>query len=139
MMKIALYKGPPSIKKDFVHWISHWAICARSFSKYSHVELVIDGQCYSSSSRDGGVRSKIIDLNSGKWDVVDVEGDEQFALAYMIERLGNSYDWWGIVRFIIPFVPQKNGQEFCSEIVAGALGAECPEDYFPADCLRFAK
>lgn len=138
-MKIALYKGPVSFKEDPVHWISHLAISIRSWSKYSHVELVIDGQCYSSSARDGGVRSKTIDLNSGKWDVVEVEGDEQFAMKYVVSRLGNPYDWWGIVRFVIPFVPQKDGQEFCSEIVAGALGAETPADWFPSDLMRFAK
>ena len=37
-------------------------------SVFSHVELEINGVCYSSSNRDYGVRSKIIDTsNKQKW------------------------------------------------------------------------
>lgn len=140
-MKIALYKGPPSFNKDPIHWLTHYAILIRTMGKYSHTELLIDGNCYSSSARDGGVRSKKIDLRSGKWDVVEVNGDEQKALAFMIEHLGNPYDWWGIVRFIVPFVPQKDGQYFCFEIVAAALKAAGelqdiePHNIFPRKLL----
>ena len=73
---LTLYKGPPT--NDIVHVISHWVTCIvlsirdLKITKYSHSEIYIDGICYSSSVRDGGVRSKVIDLNSGKWDIVDL-------------------------------------------------------------------
>ena len=37
-------------------------------SVFSHVELEINGVCYSASNRDGGVRSKVIATsNKQKW------------------------------------------------------------------------
>lgn len=136
-MKIALYKGPVSFWDDPLHWITHWAIKIRSLSPYSHCELEIDGVCYSSSVRDHGVRSKVIDLKSGNWDVYRVDADEEFAIKLFQEHMGNPYDWWGILRFVIPFVPQKKNQYFCSEIVGAAIGVTDPEDLFPSDLLYY--
>ncbi|MFA5670696.1 MAG: hypothetical protein WC967_15785 [Balneolaceae bacterium] len=38
-----------------------------------HVELVVNNLCYSSSSMDGGVRRKSIDVSNGNWLVVPIE------------------------------------------------------------------
>lgn len=125
-MKIARYKGPP---RDLIHWIAHIATCIVLFSRYSHAELVIDGRCYSSSIRDGGVRSKGIDLQSGHWDVVDIGGtalDEARALAWFAEHDGESYDWRGALRFLLPFIPQSRGRWYCFESIAAALGLQRP-------------
>jgi hypothetical protein len=131
-MKIAFYKGPVGFWDDPVHWITHWAVCIKTLSKYSHVELEIKGICYSSSVRDHGVRGKVIDLNNGKWDIIDI-GDEgqDVASKFFKERIGEKYDWNGIIRFLLPFVKQKRNQYFCSEAVAAALGFKRPEDFSP--------
>ena len=68
-MKAAFYKetrpGLPGIYNRLVRW---W-----TKSPYSHVELVVStGRAWSSSFEDGGVRSKLIDLDPAKWDLVDL-------------------------------------------------------------------
>lgn len=131
-MKVAFYKGPVDLFDDPIHWITHWAVCIKTLSRYSHVELEIDGMCYSSSVRDHGVRGKVIDLNSGMWDVIEI-GDEgkDFAKEFFAKHLGQKYDWNGIVRFLIPFVKQKPNEYFCSEAVAAALGFKKAADFSP--------
>lgn len=132
-MKIALYKGPAT---GFWNTLGHWLVCIGTWSLYSHVELVIDGVCWSSTARDGGVRGKVIDLTSGKWDVIDVTGDQAKALAWFQAHAGQHYDWWGIVRFVLPLVKQRPGEFFCSESVAAALGLDHPEDTTPQDLFK---
>ena len=65
-------------------------------TKYSHVEINIDGYCYSSSPRDGGVRRKQIPLNPQQWDVLSLEVTEehkQDILRFFEEQNGKAYDW----------------------------------------------
>lgn len=117
---LALYKGPAN--DNFLHWITHWAIKIRTLSKYSHAELQVDGECYSSSARDGGVRKKKINLASGKWDVYEVLADHKKIIDWFEKHDGDKYGWRGIIRFILPFVHQKPNEKFCFEAVAEMLG-----------------
>lgn len=130
-MKLALYRGPAS---DLAHRIAHWAVCAFTGSPYSHCELVIDGVCWTSSTRDGGVRGKAIDLYSGRWDVIDLGAgyDAGAARAWFRAREGQRYDWAGVFRFALPFLPQRSRQWFCSEACAAALGLPRPHTFTPA-------
>lgn len=123
IIQIAFYKGPPE-SSDLVHVITHNAIKIRTWSKYSHAELVIDGTCYSSSVRDKGVRSKQINLNSGRWDVVRIDNnrvDILYALAFFALHDGSSYDWNNIVRFVLPFVKQEENKFICFEFIGRML------------------
>ena len=123
MIAIALYKGTPN--NDLWHIVSHYLICLRTLSKYSHAELLIDDMCYSSSARDGGVRAKKIDLTSGKWDVIQVSipiEQELDAIEWFGINYGKKYDWMNILRYMIPFVHQKNNQYVCFEAIGTALG-----------------
>lgn len=131
-MRLALYKGPAD---GWVRKIGHWVVCVFTRSKYSHVELVIDDICYTSSAREGGVRSKAIDLASGKWDVYDIRGDQVSARAWFTAHMGEKYDWCGVFRFAFPFLPRRNGDWFCSEAVAAALGLANPDAYAPQSLL----
>lgn len=128
MLQLAFYRGPASSMLD---QLAHKAICLVTGSKYSHVELVIDGTCCSSSARDGGVRTKRIDLTSGKWDVVQVAGDEGAAWRWFIDHIGQRYDYAGVARFIVPLLPTSHDQWFCSEAVADALGMVEPGLWTP--------
>lgn len=136
-LQIAFYKGPAT---DWVHKLTHWAICAFTFSRYSHCELVLHGTCISASARDGGVRAKQIDLDSGKWVLVDIpdpRGDrEAWAWDWFASHAGNKYDWAGIARFVLPDLPQRKDQWFCSEACAAALGLPHPEDWTPAKLAK---
>lgn len=60
-VQIAFYRGPP---RRWLHKLSHWLICLFTLSRYSHCELVIDGVCWSSSARDGGVRAGVQSLET---------------------------------------------------------------------------
>lgn len=120
---LALYKGPP--RNDWLHSLSHYAIRLWTWSRWSHAELVIDGTCYSSSSRDGGVRAKDIDLTTGRWDVLPLHLDDdrlEDALAWFLTNAGDRYDWAGIARFVLPFLPHGRRRWFCFEAIAAALG-----------------
>lgn len=118
--QIAFYKGPP--RNAFWHLLSHYAIRLWTWSKWSHAELVIDGLCLSSSVRDGGVRAKHIDLESGRWDVVSINIDEQAALNWFHQHDSDKYDWAGIWRFVIPLLPHHPRRQFCFEAIGNALG-----------------
>jgi hypothetical protein len=136
-VRLLLYKGWPSF--DLVHTVSHTGICLRSLSIYSHVELEIDGVCYSSSARDKGVRSKIINPYNGKWVIIDLpKADANKALNIFKQHEGKSYDWSGVVRFVLPFVEQQEGQLYCSELVAMMLGLD-HKDVFPSDLVKLTK
>lgn len=126
-MRLALYKGPPS--NDLLHLAGHYLTRLWTWSKYSHAELVISGICYSSSSRDGGVRSKVIDLNSGKWDVfeiTDAPAKVQQAVSWFTLHEKDKYDWLNILRFVIPFIKQDRNKWVCYESIGAALGIKEP-------------
>lgn len=137
-MQLALYKGPPT-KPLF--WLGEGFIRLCTLSKYSHCELVINGVCYSSSYRDGGVRAKFIDLNSGKWDLLPVDGDEKLAIARFAADKGKRYDWLGMLRVcpLLRWLPRNDSKRFCSEMVAWMLGTEDPERFSPEHLARNAR
>lgn len=126
MIYLALYKGPAD---DLMHVISHWVTCIvlsirdLKITKYSHTEVCIDGVCYSSSVRDKGVRSKVINLDSGKWDYIDITGkvDKEYALKVFESKKGKKYDWFGALGFGLPFLKQNPDKEYCFEITAEML------------------
>ncbi len=135
---LAFYKGEPT---DFVHKVSHHATCLWTRSKYSHVELVIDGVCYSASGRDGGVRSKVIkNLNtSGRWDIYEVLIDKQFALNFFRAVNGLGYDYLGVAKFVLPWIPEPESRWYCSELVAAMMGTtndnKSPQELFEHEVL----
>lgn len=137
---IALYKGPPV--NDIVHLVSHVATKIWTASKWSHAELVIDGVCYSSSARDKGIRSKVIDLNTGRWDIIRIELPEETvnnAIAWFKANEDAKYDWRNIIRFVIPFVGQDWNRYVCYESIGEALGFAGAYRITANDLYRWAK
>lgn len=139
-MQLAMYKGPA---KSVGQKLLHWCVCLFTWSPYSHVELVIDGRCFSASSRDGGVRGKEIDLGSGHWDVVDLPQRYQLrqaqAKAWFAAHDGQNYDWLGVARLFILlwWLPVRHGHHFCSKAIAAALGVPRPEEFSPQMLLEY--
>jgi hypothetical protein len=127
MVKLALYKK----RGNWINWLIRW----RTHSPYSHCELVVDGWCYSSSGRDGGVRAKQIDLSEG-WDVVDVPWawvNKQDVLDFFAVTSGCRYDYLGvIVGAVFGTKTNKRNRWFCSEWCAEALGMAEPWRWTPA-------
>jgi hypothetical protein len=105
-----------------------------TFSKYSHCELVIDGICWSSSPRDKGVRSSWIDLQDGKWDLVQLPAcySKEKALQWFKQHEGLKYDLLGAIRSAAPVGRNQKDKWFCSEACAAALGITNPHRYTPA-------
>ena len=144
-VNLVMYKGPAT---NFLHKVGHYSTCVFSsirhlirryelkYIPYSHAELVINGICYSSSSRDGGVRSKYIDYTEGKWDIYEITIDIEYALDWFNENKGKKYDWAGILRFAIPFLPQNSNQLFCNEALGKMTKVANPEDYTPYEYLE---
>lgn len=120
MMQLAMYKGPA---RKPVHKLTHAVTKAWFKSPHSHSELVIDGVCWTSSGRDGGVRDKVIDLTDGKWDVYPVHPrhEQAYAEALFAAEKGKDYDYAGVVGYAIRFIKHALRRWFCFEIVAAAL------------------
>ena len=122
-MKLALYKyhrpgwGTHALFDRLARLVKgKWVNWRFKPGRYSHSEIVINGLCYSSSFRDGGVRSKEIDLTDGHWDVVDVGGNDADALMWFAMHEGQKYDWPALGRFVFGhWWPQVTAWWFCSE------------------------
>lgn len=143
-MQLAFYKGRwtlNTVLDDPLNYLAHLGICTFTWSKYSHVELVIDGVCWSSKARENGVRGKKLVLASSEWDVYEVkdECDQAAALKWFQDHNGLPYDWVGCVRFLLPFVKQRPNEYFCSEAVAAALGDDNPSKERPKDLFKYVK
>lgn len=135
--ELAMYRGPATGWKNK---LGHWGICLLTISPYSHVELVIDGVCYSSSYRDGGVRAKIVpDLRtSGHFDLFPIQIDTAAALARFYADAGKPYDWVGLwrVSWLFRWLRPSTEKRFCSEeVIWMALGVNDPETFSPKDVL----
>lgn len=119
-------------------------ICFMTNSKYSHAELVYDyspvsnvGLCWSSSPRDGGVRSTRIDFSSRHWELYEVPSmysteqlDEWFK-----QHHGAKYDWLGALGAYISIFRGADARFFCTEIIGksmGIAGADrmSPQEFF---------
>lgn len=104
-------------------------------SVFSHVELEINGVCYSASNRDGGVRSKVIDTsNKQKWVSFDLKKDIDVnrCLLYFESVRGQKYDWLNILLTqLIKLDIQSDNKQICSEFVANCLGLENAHKYSP--------
>jgi hypothetical protein len=130
-MQLAFYKGRTRLFDRAVQWYTQ--------GPYSHCELVIDGQCYSSSLRDGGVRVKTIDLMSGNWDVVPVAENQKLALDWFTLHLGDKYDTAGLFGFVLPWRLEARSRWFCSEACAEALGFAKSWQLSPNELFRMRR
>ena len=134
-VQLALYKGPAKTVLDRAF---HAGIRWRTRSLWSHAELVIDGKCYSSSNRDGGVRSKWINLNSGHWGVIDLpDWFAEPALEWFASHEGARYDWPGVFGFVLP-IPHARSRYFCFEAVGEMLGMDKTHKLDANDLYDFA-
>ena len=145
MYYVAFYKGrktgntPKALMFRFLDWLTRKV----TKGKYSHCELVTPLQgslyeCTSSSYRDGGVRTVIMELPSESWDLVPVEMDDEEVWKFCREYKGASYDLLGAIGCVLR---NDNNPDswFCSELVAYILGFQESWRYDPntlADVLK---
>ena len=136
--QVAFYKGRKSGRGIMPTIFRALDSLTRTVTKgsYSHCEIVEklpDGtyRCFSSSYRDGGVRSKILSLDSDSWDLVDAP----YLTAEAVEEVkrktvGLKYDLVGAVGVVI-LSPDRPHKWFCSELAAEVIGLKEPWRFSP--------
>lgn len=114
-VQLALYKGRGTLFNALIRWWTR--------SPYSHCELVINGTCYSSSVRDGGVRAKVMALPSDKWDVIELPwADDTAVTDWFIAHERDRYGWLDLLTGQVLGMQRDHRGVFCSEACAKALG-----------------
>ena len=100
-------------------------ICLVTLSRYSHWELRFsNGDCFSSSYRDGGTRFKQIVVNPHHWDVVPLpatQEQEEAVRTWCVGQLGKPYDLLGVLCIDLPGDIHTEGAWYCSNVCAAAL------------------
>lgn len=120
-MKIAFYKARYGKLVDYI-------ISIFTFSKYSHCEIVFsDGECASSSPRDGGVRFKKIELGH-KWDVYTLvtHDNEDAVRQWFTDHDHQGYDLLGAIGSGVGLNWTSIDKKYCSYCCASALGMQNP-------------
>lgn len=106
------YKAPG---KFFDKVIRRW-----TKSRYSHVEIVVDGVACAADAWSGKVRSTpVATFNRENWEVVDIE--MQKPVEWLRRQDGKKYDWLGILGYIT-FKFEDPNRWYCSELAAAAMG-----------------
>ena len=129
MTKVAYYKA---WKGDWTDWlIGLW-----TWSKYSHVEIIMpDGRGFTASGRDNAVRLKKIDFNDGHWDKVETKREIDYEI--LDELLGHEYDKLGIFFNEFLHIPVNAPyKEYCSEACSCVLHIK-PCDIDPGEMRDF--
>ena len=129
-VKLAMYKAKGN-------WLNS-LICWWTGSQYSHCELVINGTCYSSSIRDGGVRGKVMALPADKWDVIDLPWADEYAAQRWFNQ--HAHDRYGFADLLLCqlFGMRRDSRGvFCSEACAAALGLPDPTRFSPGELATF--
>lgn len=141
-MYLLFYKGTKKENPDSTFWDRF--ICAVTHSRFSHVELAISETeyryiCWSSSTRDHGVRKMYLLKDSEHWEAVPIESKNISEMLFLQEN-GKLYDYLGLIGTVIqvPWFSRKR-KWFCSEIIAEALGLENSWSYSPEDLYRLYK
>lgn len=132
-VQLALYKARGN-------WLNR-LICWWTGSPYSHCELVINGACYSSSIRDGGVRGKTMALPAHSWDIIDLPwADPQMVQGWFDRHAHDRYGWLDLILCQILGMRRDGRGVFCSEACAAALNIPNPTRFSPqtlADECRY--
>lgn len=139
---LALYKGRPrkgDPLKVRLMYVADWLVRFFTQSQYSHCEIAIPDvsrqgiyHCYSASIRDKGVRDKWMRLPAERWDLMPVQAIPEQIEVFFKKTKGAKYDWTGVFRFLLPFIPQSKQRWFCSEWCAYAIGKyRDPSRYSP--------
>lgn len=137
-MKLLFYKGEGTLLDKFIRVVTN--------SKYSHIELSMDSmndkhRCWSSSNRDKGIRTTVIDTTSGHWDIIDIGPYGYRAVeSWFEEHEGLSYDYIGLLGTVIPLnIFSRKDKWFCSECIAQVLDIDNPWNQTPESIYQHFK
>ena len=93
--------------------------------QFSHCEIALhlgDGyyKCYSSSYRDGGVRTKTMQLDPTKWQLIPIHVSDTQIKRYFGVTRDSGYDLLGALGVVAGFREHKS-KYFCSEWCYNAI------------------
>lgn len=113
---LAYFRGE-TIQHRLIRWFTG--------SAFSHVEFfdVNTCQCWSSSSKENGVRRKFIDVTNGKWTLVHyVFPFDVHPIEWFEAHEGAKYSWNSILNYIWYVFTELEAEYNCSVAMARALG-----------------
>lgn len=116
-VKVIFYKAEGKFMDKLIRWYTK--------SQYSHCELLCsDGRIFSSDGwNDNGVRYST-NYNLNNWDILTIPLKDEMRRHlrdWCDSMVGQGYDWTGLARFVLPFIPQMDNRWFCSELCGAAL------------------
>lgn len=140
MTRIALASYTPHKASDALGYVTAWWIDRKPARRLppgrpwvSHVEVVIDGVCHTSSLRDGGVRAKVIGLDKPWWRVTPIDWrDPDDALRVFSQHEGEPYGYADLFAQHLLRLPVDFRGPTCSELCARMLGLPRAERIDPA-------
>lgn len=140
MTRIALASYTPHKASDALGYVTAWWIDRKPARRLppgrpwvSHVEVVIDGVCHTSSLRDGGVRAKVIGLDKPWWRVTPIDWrDPDDALRVFSQHEGEPYGYADLFAQHLLRLPVDFRGPTCSELGARMLGLPRAERIDPA-------
>ena len=122
---VASYKG----KGKLFNWVIRWL----DSTVYSHTEIALlpfsekSWLCCSSSMMDGGVRFKVIDIESGNWDLINFEVTQEkqdemisFCAKSVVGKV--KYDYLGMLGAGFIGLREHKKKDFCNEFVGKVMG-----------------
>ena len=113
-MKLVFYK-PIKFQDKLIAWYTK--------GPYYHAEIEFsDGMRVESSAESNGVSiytPKEDNYITVKFNILNANEDK--VRKWCEEQMGCKYDWFGVVRFVVPFVKQSSTRWFCSELIVAAL------------------
>jgi hypothetical protein len=118
--------------------LADWLICVATVSRFSHVEIEIDGISYGSSPRSMRVQKSVNSYEPGRWKEVVIDESYHGIIREYNEELysrvkGAKYDYVGAALSAFRACFRNSRKKyFCSEYVAEALGLRSPCKYSPA-------
>jgi hypothetical protein len=105
-----------------------------TWGPFSHTELIFsDNMWFSASMRDKGVRYKYIlkipyfdikEINFDHWKIVrlNISPVLEFKIrAWCNSQVGKSYDWRGMLSFILPVIKENSNDWYCTELNIQAI------------------
>ena len=101
-----------------------WAIRARTWSKYSHVDFVIDKEkgLYLGAIPLYGVSIHTSNQSVEDFFKLEVTEEQHNEILERAKReIGKPYDYWGLFGFALHRNWQENDKWFCSEYVAAMI------------------
>ena len=115
--------------------LTGWIIQKRTHSRYTHVGLIlritwegVDRVFLLHAAPEVGVQllpvSRYLSRYTGRaWYVPLVNASATFEarrklLDWGLNQLGRDYDYKGVLHYVLPFIHQQGGDDYCSELVA---------------------